>query len=128
MPSLQPYGGPGWALACLLPPSAISLFASVLVKHEAVQQAREHEGLFEWGWRAARAAGLPCYRLANLVSALPCWQRHSPFMLGLAWPPSLSYPGSRQPPYACCRASRGPPSPSQSPLSTASGKQGGVGG
>jgi ATP-binding cassette subfamily A (ABC1) protein 1/ATP-binding cassette subfamily A (ABC1) protein 3 len=39
MPSLQPYGGPGWALSCLLPPSAISLFASVLVKHEAVQQA-----------------------------------------------------------------------------------------
>ncbi|KAL4853959.1 ATP-binding cassette sub-family A member 3 [Chlorella vulgaris] len=38
MPSLQPYGGPGWALSCLLPPSAISLFASVLVKHEAVQQ------------------------------------------------------------------------------------------
>ena len=39
MPSLQPYGSPGWALSCLLPPSAISLFASVLVKHEAVQQA-----------------------------------------------------------------------------------------
>jgi ABC-type multidrug transport system fused ATPase/permease subunit len=38
MPSLQPYGGPGWALSCLLPPSAISLFASVLVKHEATQQ------------------------------------------------------------------------------------------
>jgi hypothetical protein len=41
MPSLQPYGGPGWALSCLLPPSAISLFASVLVKHEAVQQASQ---------------------------------------------------------------------------------------
>lgn len=40
MPSLQPYGGPGWALSCLLPPSAISLFASVLVKHEATQQVR----------------------------------------------------------------------------------------
>lgn len=39
MPSLQPYGGAGWALSCLLPPSAISLFASVLVKHEAAQQA-----------------------------------------------------------------------------------------
>lgn len=38
MPSLQPYGGPGWVLSCLLPPSAISLFASVLVKHEATQQ------------------------------------------------------------------------------------------
>lgn len=38
MPSLQPYGGPGWAWSCLLPPSAISLFASVLVKHEASQQ------------------------------------------------------------------------------------------
>lgn len=38
MPSLQPYGGSGWVLSCLLPPSAISLFASVLVKHEATQQ------------------------------------------------------------------------------------------
>ncbi len=38
MPSLQPYGGPGWTLACLLPPSCISLFAHVLVKMETAQR------------------------------------------------------------------------------------------
>ena len=34
-PALQPYGGAGWAAACLLPPSAISLFAHVLVRQES---------------------------------------------------------------------------------------------
>ncbi|GAB4821282.1 hypothetical protein N2152v2_008328 [Parachlorella kessleri] len=38
MPSLQPYGGAGWVASCLLPPSALSLFTHVLVKHESVQQ------------------------------------------------------------------------------------------
>lgn len=35
MPTLQPYGGWGWYCACLFPPSAVSLFANVLVKVEA---------------------------------------------------------------------------------------------
>ena len=35
MPSLQPYGGTGWVLACLLPPSSISLFANILIKMES---------------------------------------------------------------------------------------------
>ena len=38
MSTLQPYGGPGWPLACLLPPSAISLFATVLLKLEGSQR------------------------------------------------------------------------------------------
>ena len=38
MPTLQPYGGWGWPLACLLPPSAISLFATVLLKLEGSQR------------------------------------------------------------------------------------------
>ncbi|BDA45751.1 probable ATP-binding cassette sub-family A member 3 [Coccomyxa sp. Obi] len=38
MPTFQPYGGFGWPLACLLPPSAISLFATVLLKLEGSQQ------------------------------------------------------------------------------------------
>ncbi len=38
MPTFQPYGGFGWPLACLLPPSAISLFAAVLLKLEGSQR------------------------------------------------------------------------------------------
>lgn len=38
MPTYQPYGGYGWLLACLLPPSAISLFATVLLKLEGSQR------------------------------------------------------------------------------------------
>ncbi len=38
MPTFQPYGGWGWPLACLLPPSAISLFATVLLKLEGSQR------------------------------------------------------------------------------------------
>ena len=34
MPSLVPYGGVSWTLSCLLPPSSISLFASVLLQME----------------------------------------------------------------------------------------------
>jgi ATP-binding cassette subfamily A (ABC1) protein 3 len=34
MPTFQPYGGAGWRAACLLPPSAVSLFASVLLRLE----------------------------------------------------------------------------------------------
>ena len=38
MSTFQPYGGMGWPLACLLPPSAISLFATVLLKLEGSQR------------------------------------------------------------------------------------------
>jgi ATP-binding cassette subfamily A (ABC1) protein 1/ATP-binding cassette subfamily A (ABC1) protein 3 len=38
MPTYQPYGSYAWPLACLLPPSAISLFASVLLKLEGSQR------------------------------------------------------------------------------------------
>ncbi|KAK9828547.1 hypothetical protein WJX72_000707 [[Myrmecia] bisecta] len=38
IPTFQPYGGPGWVLSCLLPPSSISLFAYVLVKLESSQR------------------------------------------------------------------------------------------
>ena len=40
MPELQPlpYGGSGWVAACLLPPSAISLFATVLLQLEGNQR------------------------------------------------------------------------------------------
>ena len=38
MSTFQPYGGLGWPLACLLPPSAISLFATVLLKLEGSQR------------------------------------------------------------------------------------------
>lgn len=34
MPYLVPYGGVSWTVSCLLPPSSISLFASVLLKLE----------------------------------------------------------------------------------------------
>ena len=65
MPSLQPYGGPGWALSCLLPPSAISLFASVLVKHEAVQQAS----------KGATAARLCCCLCTSAGMVCVVWWR-----------------------------------------------------
>ena len=35
MPTFQPYGGWGWYISCLFPPSALSLFANVLIKVEA---------------------------------------------------------------------------------------------
>ena len=38
MATFQPYGGLGWPLACLLPPSAVSLFATVLLKLEGSQR------------------------------------------------------------------------------------------
>ena len=34
MPYLVPYGGISWTVSCLLPPSSISLFATVLLKME----------------------------------------------------------------------------------------------
>eukprot|EP00884_Botryococcus_braunii_P008389 jgi/Botrbrau1/17551/Bobra.0739s0002.1 len=34
MPTFEPYGGLGWWGACILPPSAVSLFASVLLRME----------------------------------------------------------------------------------------------
>lgn len=45
MPSLQPYGGKGWTLACLLPPSCISLYANVLLKLESAQRGISRETL-----------------------------------------------------------------------------------
>lgn len=38
MPTIEPYGGRGWVLACLAPPSALSLFATVLLKFEGAQR------------------------------------------------------------------------------------------
>lgn len=43
MPTFQRYGGWGWYLACLFPPSAVSLFANVLIKVEAGGQG------LQWG-------------------------------------------------------------------------------
>ena len=34
---LAPYGGPSWQVSCLLPPSSISLFATILMKMEVHQ-------------------------------------------------------------------------------------------
>lgn len=34
MPYLAPYGGISWQISCLLPPSSISLFATILMKME----------------------------------------------------------------------------------------------
>lgn len=45
MPSLQPYGGKGWTLACLLPPSSISLYANILLKLESAQRGISRETL-----------------------------------------------------------------------------------
>ena len=45
MPSLQPYGGRGWTLSCLLPPSCISLYANVLLKLESAQRGISRETL-----------------------------------------------------------------------------------
>jgi hypothetical protein len=36
LPLIDPYGGPSWYLACLLPPSAASLLAACLVNWERV--------------------------------------------------------------------------------------------
>ena len=38
LPTFQPYGGWAWPVACILPPSAISLFATVLLQLEAGQR------------------------------------------------------------------------------------------
>lgn len=35
MPTFQPYGGWGWYIACLFPPSALSLFANVIIRVES---------------------------------------------------------------------------------------------
>jgi len=43
MPTFQPYGGWGWYLSCLSPPSALSLFANVLIRVEAGGQG------LQWG-------------------------------------------------------------------------------
>ena len=45
MPSLQPYGGRGWTLACLLPPSSISLYANILLKLESAQRGISRQTL-----------------------------------------------------------------------------------
>ena len=45
MPSLQPYGGKGWTLACLLPPSSISLYANILLKLESAQSGISRQTL-----------------------------------------------------------------------------------
>jgi ATP-binding cassette subfamily A (ABC1) protein 1/ATP-binding cassette subfamily A (ABC1) protein 3 len=45
MSTFQPYGGLGWPLACLLPPSAISLFATVLLKLEGSQRGVQWDTL-----------------------------------------------------------------------------------
>lgn len=35
MPTFEPYGGTGWWAACILPPSAVSLFATILMRLES---------------------------------------------------------------------------------------------
>lgn len=45
MPTLQPYGGKGWTLACLLPPSSISLYANILLKLESAQSGISRQTL-----------------------------------------------------------------------------------
>ena len=45
MPTFQPYGGWGWYLSCLSPPSALSLFANVLIKVEAGGQGLQWDSL-----------------------------------------------------------------------------------
>lgn len=47
MPTYQPYGGKGWTLSCLLPPSCISLYANVLLKLESAQRGINSE-TFRW--------------------------------------------------------------------------------
>jgi hypothetical protein len=45
MPTFQPYGGWEWYLSCLSPPSALSLFANVLIKVEAGGQGLQWDSL-----------------------------------------------------------------------------------
>lgn len=45
MPTFQPYGGWGWYLSCLFPPSAVSLFAHVLLKAEAGGQGLQWQNI-----------------------------------------------------------------------------------
>ncbi|KAK9842270.1 hypothetical protein WJX81_003820 [Elliptochloris bilobata] len=53
MPTVEPYGGRGWVAACLAPPSALSLFATVLLKFEGAQRGVT--------WRALGQAVTPQY-------------------------------------------------------------------
>ena len=93
VPSLQPYGGPAWTLSCLLPPSAISLFASVLVKHEAVQQVR-----CCCCCRAVRCAHAWCARGWGAVPLCGFW-----LLQGLTWS-TLSIPVTVEHNFRyCCR-------------------------
>ena len=45
IPTFQPYGGWGWYLACLAPPSAVSLFANVLINVEASNRGLHWDSL-----------------------------------------------------------------------------------
>ena len=45
MPVFQPYGGWGWYISCIFPPSAVSLFAYVLLKVEAGGQGLQWDNL-----------------------------------------------------------------------------------
>lgn len=70
MPSLvQPYGGPGWALASLLPPSAITLFVECILTAETVQRGVNWETIrvsaaAEYNFSAATVL---CLLAANVV-------------------------------------------------------------
>ena len=59
MPYLAPYGGISWQLSCLLPPSSISLFATILMKME-VRPLRHHP--------PATARGMDCHSKQRIHS------------------------------------------------------------
>ena len=141
MPSLQPYGGRSWAAACLLPPSAISLFASVLVKHEATQQARAGVSSECRVWVAgdARCCAAVCLGAgqarghaagAPLDLCRPAKAAGVPGHTAAVAPighvqgaPPARMPGAQPAPPTChaCRASPGPRWGCRSPSSIASG-------
>ena len=95
MPTYQPYGGKGWTLSCLLPPSCISLYANVLLKLESAQRGINSE-TFRWSvnseasFSAARIfqmllldillySVLTWYfdQVAHLLLAMPCLDFHT---------------------------------------------------
>jgi hypothetical protein len=65
MPYLVPYGGISWTVSCLLPPSSISLFATVLLKMEVRAPA--------WIWHAMLAFHGPPHNHVHMRRASP-WQ------------------------------------------------------
>eukprot|EP00887_Chlorella_sp_A99_P005937 scaffold29.g5937.t1 len=85
VPSIQPYGGAGWAAACLLPPSAISLFAHVLVRQESSARGLTWASLWqpvtvEGSFSAATVYGMLAVDVVMPSQSAQTWPPYFPLL------------------------------------------------